>query len=104
MPRQYPPHFSRELVNRMVAGESVISLVEETAVPERTLYRWKQQALINAGLKDGPDSQESAEPRAAKKRIRALENELQLVKDPSELFDAQAVVPPLDDRPSQKDS
>jgi len=32
-----------------------------------------------------------------------LEKELQLVKDASELFDAQAVVPPKDVRPLQKD-
>ena len=104
MPRQYPPHFRRDMVNRMVAGESVLSLVEETSVPEQTLHRWKHQALIDAGVKDGLDSQESAELRSLRKRIRVLEQELQLVKDASELFDAQAVVPPKGGRPLQKDS
>jgi transposase-like protein len=92
------------MVNRMVAGESVLSLVEETSVPEQTLHRWKHQALIDAGVKDGLDSQESAELRSLRKRIRVLEQELQLVKDASELFDAQAVVPPKGGRPLQKDS
>ena len=67
-------------------------------------HRWKHQALIDAGVKDGLYSQESAELRAARKSIRVLEQELQLVKDASELFDAQAVVPPKDGRPLQKDS
>jgi hypothetical protein len=39
MPRQYPPHFRRDMVNRMLAGESVLSLVHETSVPEQTLNR-----------------------------------------------------------------
>ena len=103
MPRQYPSHFRRDMVNRMLAGESVLSLVQETSVPEQTLHRWKHQALIDGGLIDGVVSAESAQLREAKKGIKTLEKELQLVKDASELFDAQAVVPPKDVRPLQKD-
>jgi transposase-like protein len=87
----------------MLAGESVLSLVQELSVPEQTLHRWKHQALIDVDLIDGVDSAEGAELRAANKRIKALEKELRLVKDASELFDAQAVVPPKDGRPLQKD-
>lgn len=46
---------------------------------------------------DGVDSEEGAELRAATKRIKAWEKELELVTDASELVDAQAVVPPKDD-------
>jgi len=103
MPRQYPPHFRRDMVNRMLAGERVLSLVQETSVLEQTLYRWKHQALIDEGMVDGVNSAESAQLRAANKRIKALEKELELVKDASELFDVQAVVPPKDGRPLPKD-
>ena len=103
MPRQYPPHFRRDMVNRMLAGERVLSLVQETSVPEQTLHRWKHQALVDVGLIDGVDSAEGAELRAANKRIKALEKEFQLVKDAAELFDAQAVVPPKDGRPEPVD-
>ena len=72
-------------------------------MPGQTLHRWKHQALVDVGLIDGVDSAEGAELRAANKRIKALEKELQLVKDASELFDAQAVVPPKDGRPLQRD-
>ena len=41
---------------------------------------------------EGVNSAESAELQEVKKRIKALEKELQLVKNDSELFDAQAVV------------
>jgi len=69
MPRQYPPHFRQEMIDRMFGGESVLSLVRETSVPEQTLHRWKHQALVDAGLANGIDSNENAELRAANKRI-----------------------------------
>ena len=53
MPRQYPPHFRREMIDRMLEGEPVLALVLETSVPEQTLHRWKHQALIDAGLLQG---------------------------------------------------
>ena len=43
MPRQYPTAFRQALVDRMLAGESVLSLVAETGVPEQTLHRLKTQ-------------------------------------------------------------
>ena len=104
MPHQYPPHFRREMIDRMLGGEAVVALVLETSVPEQTLYRWKHQALIDAGLVESVDSTQNAELRAAKKRIKALEEELQLVREASALFDSLAVVDPKGHRPSQKNS
>ncbi len=104
MPRQYPPHLRQEMSDRMLGGESVVSLVREASVPEQTLHRWKHQALVDAGLVDGADSSEHVELRASRKRIEALEKELQLVKDASELFDRMAVVDPKDGRPSRNNS
>lgn len=88
----------------MLGGESVLSLVRETSVPERALHRWKDQALLDAGLANGIDSNEHAALRTANKRIQALEKELQLVTDASELFDQTAVVDPKDARPSRSNS
>jgi len=52
MPRHYPPHFRREMIDRMLGGEPVLVLVLETRVPEQT-HRWKHQALIDAGVVEG---------------------------------------------------
>jgi len=104
MPRQYPPHFRQEMVDRMLAGETVLALVRESSVPEQTLHRWKHQTLVDEGLVDGVDSSAHAERRAARKRIKALEKELRLVKDASELFDRMAVVDPKDVKPSRNNS
>jgi len=73
-------------------------------MPMQTLHRWKNQALINAGLAEGIDSTESAALRAARARIKSLEQELQLAKDTSEIHDSLAVVDPKDDRPSRSNS
>lgn len=83
----------------MLAGEIVLFRVQETSVPEQTLRRRKHRALIDQGLVDGVNSEASAQLRAANELIKALEEELELVKDASESFDAQAVVPPKDARP-----
>lgn len=76
MPRRYPRHFRRDRVNQTLAGESVLSWVQETSVPERTLHRWRQPALIDQGPVGGRNSEESAQLRAGNKHFSALEMEL----------------------------
>ena len=102
MPRQYPTGFRDEMVRRMLTGEPVLTICLDTGVPEQTLHRWKHQAFIDAGLVDGIDSTESAALRAAHKRIKFLEKELELVKDASEIYDSLAVVDPKEGRPSRR--
>jgi len=101
MPRQYPTVFRQALVDRMLAGESVLSLVAETGVPEQTLHRWKAQGRVDADLAEGVTSSESQALRDAHRRIKELEDELALVKAASEIHDAQAVVDPKDGKPSR---
>lgn len=66
----------------------------DTGICEATLFRWKRQALIDAGVIEGTTSVEADELAAAHKRITQLEAELVLTRDECELFDEQAVVPP----------
>lgn len=72
----------------MLAGDNNLSLVEETSLPQQTFHRWKHQALVDQGLVDGANSAESAQLLAESKHFSAQEEELQLLKDTSELFDA----------------
>ena len=99
MPRQYPIAFREEMVHRMLDGDSVLALVAESGVPMQTLHRSKHQAQINAGRTEGVNSAESAALRAANKRIKELEQELQLVKDAFQIYDSLAVVDPKGDGP-----
>lgn len=53
MPKRYPAAFRGQVCQPLLAGEPVLQIQRETGVPESTLHRWKQQALIDAGRKRG---------------------------------------------------
>jgi hypothetical protein len=53
MPRQYSSSVRRQIVARLRSGEPVGALAAETGICQATLFRWKRQALIDAGLIDG---------------------------------------------------
>ena len=96
--RSHAPYVSgvgrRQIVARLRSGEPVAAVAVDTGVCQATLFRWKRQALIDAGVVEGVPSVEADELAAARKRIAALEAELALTRDACELFDEQAVVPP----------
>jgi len=46
-------------LDRMLAGESVKDLAAELSVDSSTLYKWRRQALIDAGRSVGLKSYES---------------------------------------------
>ena len=94
MPRQYSSSVRQQIVARLRSGEPVAAVAAETDICQATLFRWKRQALIDAGLIEGILSVEADELAAAHKRIAQLEAALALTRDACELFDEQAVVPP----------
>src|ERR1700749_2536784 len=94
MPRTYPATLRRQIIQRLRSGEAVAAIATETGIAQATLFRWKRQALIDAGVIEGIPSVEADELAAAHKRIAQLEAELALTRDACELFDNQAVVPP----------
>ena len=94
MPRMYLSSVRRQIIAPLRSGEPVAVVAAETGVCQATLFRWKRQALIDAGVIEGIPSVEADELAAARKRIAALEAELALTRDACELFDAEAVVPP----------
>jgi len=77
----------------MLAGEAVKDLAPELGVTERTLHRWRRQALIDAGRRPGLKSYEADPLLAARRRIKELEAELKMVKAASALFDDGGVDP-----------
>ena len=91
---RYSTAFRQEACERMLAGERVEGLADELEVTAATLYRWKKQALIDAGLREGVKSFEPDELDRARRRIKDLEAELELVKAASALFNGEEVVRP----------
>ena len=53
MPRHYPAELRRQTCERMLAGEAVKDLVSRTRHRQVTLYKWRRQALIDAGRRPG---------------------------------------------------
>lgn len=94
MPRHYPAELRRQTCERMLAGATVKDLVGELGISEHTLYRWRRQALIDAGRRPGAKSYEADPLLAARRRIKELEAELKLVKTASALFEEGEKVSP----------
>ena len=93
MPKHYPSELHRRTCERMLAGEAVKDLVVELGISQVTLYKWRRQALIDAGQRPGQKSYEADPLAAARRRIKELESELKVVKLASELFEEGDVDP-----------
>ena len=94
MPKHYPAELRRRTCERMLAGEALKDLVAELGISEVTLYKWRRQALIDAGQGPGLKSYEADRLAQARRRIKDLEDELTLVKAASALFDeGEEIIP-----------
>ncbi len=96
MPRSYAPQFRAMVVEQVRSGRPVAEVAADLELSEGTVFRWVRQDRIDRGELAGTPSAESAELRAAKRRIADLEAELATVKRASELFDKGRVVRPKD--------
>ena len=94
MPKQYGREFRRAICDRLVAGEAVSSVAEQSGVSVATLHLWKRQALIDAGLKAGTKSVEVDELAQAQRTIAEFEAELEAVKAASALFNGEEPISP----------
>ena len=103
MPFTYTATFRDAACERMLAGERVEDVARDLEVPAGTLYRWKKQALIDAGLRPGTKSFEPDELARARRRIKDLEHELEMVKAAAALFNGDEVVRPKGSARSSKD-
>jgi transposase len=90
----YPTQFRDDACRRMLNGEQVEVLAVDLGVTAGTLYRWKHQALVDAGRKPGIKSYEPDELAKARRRIKELETELEMVKAASALFNGEEVIRP----------
>ena len=94
MPRHYPAEVRRAACERMLAGEAVKDLVDELGVTMETLYRWRRQALIDAGQSPGLKSYEADRLAQARRKIKDLEDELKLVKTAARLYEEIEAISP----------
>ncbi|MGH9206392.1 MAG: transposase, partial [Acidimicrobiales bacterium] len=86
MPRSYAPQFRSMVVDQVRAGQRVAEVAAKLEVTQATVFRWVRQEKIDRGEIVGTSTKETAELRAAKRRIADLEAELATVKRASQLF------------------
>ena len=84
--RGYPAEFRRRVIELVEGGRKIAELAKELGVSEQTIYVWRRQARIDAGLEAGVTTVEQAELAAARKRIRELETELAIHRRATELL------------------
>lgn len=89
MPRRYPTEFRRKVLDLIEAGRSVAEVAGQLEVSDQTIYNWRNQDLIDRGLRPGVTTAESAELAEAKRRVRELETELAVTRRANELLREQ---------------
>jgi transposase-like protein len=94
MAKRYPPSFRRSVCERLLAGENVTALATELGVSTATLYLWRKQAEIDAGVRSGRRSLEVDELAQAYKRIAELEHELDITRAAVAIFNEEEPVSP----------
>lgn len=94
MPKAYPPEFRRRALDLVQAGRSVVQVAADLGISQGCLYSWRKQELIDTGQLSGLSSAQAAELTAARRRIRELEAENEILRRASLAF--KDVVPPKD--------
>ncbi len=80
MPRPDPPEFRQRAIALVRDGRQVKQTAADLGIHEVKLHSWLRQDDIDHGRRSGNTSRESSELRAARQRIRQLEQELAIVK------------------------
>lgn len=80
MPRAYPSEFRARAVALVRAGKEQRQTAADLGIHPVTLAKWVKQDRIDRGEIPGTSTSESAELRAARRRIHELETELVIVR------------------------
>jgi transposase len=87
MPKAFPKEFRRDVVAVARKGEAPISqIAKDFGISESCLHRWLNLADVEDGVRPGVTSSESAELRETKKRVRVLEQEVEILRRAAAYF------------------
>jgi transposase len=87
MPKAFPLEFRRDVVAVARKNEAPIAqIAKDFGVSESCLHRWMNLADVEDGVRPGVTSAESAELREAKKRVRLLEQENEILRRAAAFF------------------
>ncbi|MBE4719521.1 IS3 family transposase [Pseudarthrobacter sp. AB1] len=87
MPKPFPAEFRRDVVAVARKHEAPISqIAKDFGISEATLHNWLKKADIEDGARPGVAEKEAAELRDARKRIRLLEQENEILRRAAAFF------------------
>ena len=90
MPKPYPTEFRRDVVAVARKHEAPLAqIAKDFGISEATLHNWLKKADIEGGVSPGVTEKETAELREAKKRIRLLEQENEILRRAAVFFARQ---------------
>ena len=87
MPKPFPAEFRRDVV--AVARKHEVPMAQiarDFGISEATLHNWLKKADIEDGTRPGVSAAEAAELRGAKKRIRLLVQENEILRRAAAFF------------------
>ncbi|MBL8202600.1 MAG: transposase [Blastocatellia bacterium] len=82
--RKYDDEFKQQAVKKVFDGQSVASVSRELGVAESLIHKWKGDARSKGA--NGVASTESKENAALKKRVKELEQEVEILKKAALIF------------------
>jgi transposase-like protein len=80
MPRAYPAEFRQRAIALVRAGQTVTKTAADLGITDTCLYGWVRQDRIDRGEFPGVTTAESRELRKARRRIRELETEVEILR------------------------
>ncbi|WP_050813606.1 IS3 family transposase [Citricoccus sp. CH26A] len=83
MPKPYPREFRDDVVRvarNREPGQTIKQIAADFGIAESCLRNWMRQADVEDGARPGTTAAENAELREAKKRIRLLEQENEVLR------------------------
>jgi transposase-like protein len=83
VPKPYPKEFRDDVVNvarSREPGQTIKQIAADFGIAESCLRNWMRRADVEDGLKPGTPAAENVELREAKKRIRLLEQENEVLR------------------------
>jgi len=87
MPKPFPAEFRRDVVAVARKREAPIAqIAKDFGISEATLHVWLMKADIEDGTRPGATVAEAAELRDARKRIRLLEQENEILRRAAAFF------------------
>ncbi len=87
MPKAFPEEFRRDVVTVARKREATLTqIAKDFGISEACLHRWLKIADVEDGVRPGVTSVEAAELRDARKRIRVLEQENEILRRAAAFF------------------